>query len=202
MIQSNYIPWKGYFDIVNFVDEFVIYDAVQYTRRDWRNRNRIKTPQGLGWLTIPVEVKGNYHQRISETRVSDARWGRRHWRTLSHNYARAPFFREYRPWLEELYVTSSDVFLTAVNERFIRSICGLLGIDTRISRSPDEEGSATTGRHPSLPGQFGPPGVSTGRHRARTSTSRASRAPASPLRTWTTRATRSTRSSLRPSSTR
>jgi len=140
VIQSNYIPWKGYFDIVNLVDEFVIYDSVQYTRRDWRNRNRVKTPQGLSWLTIPVEVKGNYHQRISETKVSDARWGRRHWRTLSHNYARAPFFREYRPWLEELYLASEEVFLTAVNERFIRSICGLLGIETRISRSPDEEG--------------------------------------------------------------
>jgi hypothetical protein len=56
-VQSNYIPWKGYFDLINLVDEFVILDDVQYTRRDWRNRNKIKTPKGLQWLTIPVKVK-------------------------------------------------------------------------------------------------------------------------------------------------
>ncbi len=60
VVQSNYIPWKGYFDLINMVDEFILFDVVQYTRRDWRNRNLIKTPQGLRWLTIPVEVKGKY----------------------------------------------------------------------------------------------------------------------------------------------
>jgi WbqC-like protein family len=139
VIQSNYVPWKGYFDIVNLVDEFVIYDSVQYTRRDWRNRNRIKTPQGLRWLTIPVEVKGNYLQRIAESRISDRGWARRHWRTLSHNYARAPFFHEYRPWLEELYLGCDDLLLSVVNERFIRAICELLGITTTISSSPVAE---------------------------------------------------------------
>ena len=63
-IQSSYIPWKGYFDIINAVDEFVLYDDVQYTKRDWRNRNRIKTSAGLSWLTVPVAVKGRYGQRI------------------------------------------------------------------------------------------------------------------------------------------
>ena len=56
IIQSNYIPWKGYFDLIDSVDAFMLFDAVQYTRRDWRNRNLIKTPQGLSWLTVPVEV--------------------------------------------------------------------------------------------------------------------------------------------------
>jgi len=59
IVQSNYIPWKGYFDLIAAVDEFILYDDVQYTRRDWRNRNQIKTPQGLQWLTVPVLVKGN-----------------------------------------------------------------------------------------------------------------------------------------------
>ena len=139
IIQSNYVPWKGYFDIVNLVDEFVIYDSVQYTRRDWRNRNRIKTPQGLTWMTIPVEVKGNYRQRINETRVSDPRWAHRHLRTLRHNYTHAPFFDEHHLWLKELYLGSDDVLLSAINERFIRGICELLGITTRISLSPAEE---------------------------------------------------------------
>ena len=72
--QSNYIPWKGYFDLIAMVDQFVIYDEVQYTRRDWRNRNIIKTANGLKWLSIPVSAKGKYLQRIDEVVVSDLNW--------------------------------------------------------------------------------------------------------------------------------
>jgi hypothetical protein len=74
IVQSNYIPWKGYFDLIARVDEFILYDDIQYTRRDWRNRNLIKTAQGPQWLTIPVDVKGKYLQRINETQISDANW--------------------------------------------------------------------------------------------------------------------------------
>ena len=76
IVQSNYIPWKGYFDMIRRADEFVLYDDVQYTRRDWRNRNRIKTPQGVQWLTIPVQVKGKYYQAIKETKIGDPQWAR------------------------------------------------------------------------------------------------------------------------------
>ncbi len=92
VVQSNYIPWKGYFDLIAAVDEFILFDDVQYTRRDWRNRNLIKTPQGLKWLTIPVEVKGKFHQKICDTRISEADWGHRHWDILRQKYWRAPFF--------------------------------------------------------------------------------------------------------------
>jgi hypothetical protein len=61
--QSNYIPWKGYFDTINMVDEFIIYDDMQFTRRDWRNRNKIKTPQGAQWLTIRLRLKGNISRK-------------------------------------------------------------------------------------------------------------------------------------------
>ena len=64
IVQSNYIPWKGYFDLINYVDEFVLYDDMQYTKRDWRNRNKIKSQQGLKWLSIPVSVKGKYFQKL------------------------------------------------------------------------------------------------------------------------------------------
>ena len=67
ILQSNYIPWKGYFDTTAAVDEFILYDDMQYTRRDWRNRNQIKTSQVLQWITVPVKVKGKYHQTIWET---------------------------------------------------------------------------------------------------------------------------------------
>ena len=80
ILQSDYIPWKGYFDIINSVDEFILYDDMQYTRRDWRNRNQIKTANGMLWLTIPVDTKGKYYQKINETKVSGHKWPREHMR--------------------------------------------------------------------------------------------------------------------------
>jgi hypothetical protein len=139
IVQSNYIPWKGYFDLIRMSDEFILYDDVQYTRRDWRNRNLIKTPTGLQWLTIPVDVKGKYHQRIRDTRISDPQWGRKHWATIVHNYAKAPFFGQYRELFEPLYLGTSEEFLSEINRRFIETIVPLVGIDTVIKWSSDYE---------------------------------------------------------------
>jgi hypothetical protein len=139
IVQSCYLPWKGYFDLINLVDEFILYDDCQYTRRDWRNRNRIKTPQGTQWLTIPVEVKGRYEQRIDETQISDPSWAERHWKTIVHNYASAAFFGDYRERLESLYRSARDPMLSRVNRSFLEAICGLLGIRTRLSWSTDYE---------------------------------------------------------------
>src|ERR1700752_5103705 len=104
ILQSNYIPWKGYFDLIHMVDEFILFDTAQYTRRDWRNRNRIKTHAGPAWVTIPVVVKGRYEQTIQDTEISDTSWNERHWKTLLHNYARAAHFDDYRDSFEELYL--------------------------------------------------------------------------------------------------
>jgi hypothetical protein len=137
IVQSNYIPWKGYFDLMARVDELVLYDDVQYTRRDWRNRNRLKTPQGVQWLTIPVQVKGRYLQRIDETFVSDPRWGERHWATLQGWYGKAPFFARYAPLLEDLYRNTREHKLSAINRRFLQALCDELGIATPLSSSAD-----------------------------------------------------------------
>lgn len=138
IVQSNYIPWKGYFDLIGSVDEFILYDDVQYTRRDWRNRNRIKTASGLQWLTIPVEVKGKYHQRIRDVVVSDAGWARDHWRTLGHHYARAECFRDMKAIVESWYDGASKLtMLTDINEHFLRAVCDALSITTTIKRSSD-----------------------------------------------------------------
>lgn len=137
--QSNYIPWKGYFETIYTVDEFILYDDVQYTRRDWRNRNQIKTSQGLYWLTIPVEVKGKYLQLINETVVSDNKWNATHWKTLQANYARAPFFKEHKDFFEELYLGCTETHLSKINYRFLTGICALLQIKTPITWSSDYE---------------------------------------------------------------
>ena len=143
IVQSSYIPWKGYFDLINLVDEFILYDDTQYTRRDWRNRNRIQTPHGVQWLTIPVEVKGRYEQQICDTKVAGQDWAKRHWKTLVHNYAAAPFFAEYEAQLEELYLNCTETSLSMVNRRFLEAICGILGIETRLTWSMEYEVDGT-----------------------------------------------------------
>jgi hypothetical protein len=139
IVQSNYIPWKGYFDLINLADELILLDHVQYTRRDWRNRNRIKTRDGVRWLTIPVEVKGRYHQRIDETRVSDPAWAARHWSTIAQSYAAAPGFDDHAAQLERVYVETDETLLSRINRRFLIAICDMLGIGTTISWSTDYE---------------------------------------------------------------
>ncbi len=139
IVQSNYIPWKGYFDLINRVDEFILFDDVQYTRRDWRNRNKIKTPAGPIWLTIPVKVKGKYHQKIRETIISDQAWNQKHWKTIAQNYCLAPHFQKYHDVFEGLYLTSDEDHLSRINARFIRALCRILGIDTTVSWSMDYE---------------------------------------------------------------
>jgi hypothetical protein len=137
IVQSNYIPWKGYFDLLNLADEFILYDDMQYTRRDWRNRNLIKTANGLQWLTIPVQVKGRYFQKIRETEVGDPAWARDHWRSIAHSYSRAAHFKDYKDWAEELYLGAGERLLSRVNYRFLTAICRVLGIRTQISWSMD-----------------------------------------------------------------
>lgn len=139
IIQSNYIPWKGYFDIVNMVDEFILYDDRQYTRRDWRNRNVVKTSNGLRWLTIPVRVKGRFDQRIDETVIDDPSWAATHWRTIGQEYAGAAHFKAYRDRVGELYERATMERLSEVNRHFIEGICGIVGITTRLSWSTDYE---------------------------------------------------------------
>lgn len=137
--QSNYIPWKGYFDNINAVDEFVVYDDMQFTKRDWRNRNQIKTPQGLLWLTVPVEVKGKFFQKINETNVSDSKWGERHWKTILANYSKSPYFKEYKEVFEKIYRDETLTNVTSINISFIKAVNQILNISTEIIDSREFE---------------------------------------------------------------
>lgn len=140
ILQSNYIPWKGYFDIINSVDEFILYDDMQYTRRDWRNRNKIITPQGELWLSIPVDVKGKYYQKIKDTKVVDHDWVDNHWKALKMNYSRAKHFTEYADTIMSVYESCrEEEYLSQINYKFIVQICKLLDISTKITWSMDYE---------------------------------------------------------------
>lgn len=138
IVQSNYIPWKGYFDLIGSVDEFILYDDVQYTRRDWRNRNQIKTPQGPQWLTIPVSVKGKYQQAVRDVEVVEKNWPHHHWASIKRNYCRSPYFDEIKKWLQPLYHEACFFrLLSEINRHFIEAVCRYLGIATKISVSSD-----------------------------------------------------------------
>ena len=134
--QSNYIPWKGYFDMINMVDVFVIYDEVQYTKNDWRNRNIIKTKKGLEWITIPVK-QNKLNQRIDETKVFLSKWNIKHWKTIKSVYGKAPFFKEYSERFEKLYLGVESSYLSEINARFIHEICDILNIKTSIIDSKE-----------------------------------------------------------------
>ena len=137
IVQSNYVPWKGYFDLISYVDLFVLYDEVQYTKRDWRNRNLIKTSSGLQWLSIPVRVKGKFSQSIENTYIVDKEWPKLHWKKIRQNYSKTPYFKDIQSWLEPLYNSELSASLSEVNYVFIVGICDYLGIETKIVYSSE-----------------------------------------------------------------
>lgn len=136
--QSNYIPWRGYFDLIRQCDHFVFYDCVQFTRRDWRNRNRIVTRAGPQWLTIPVESKGRYHQAIDETAIADPDWAQQHLATLHHAYGKTRLVRETGDLLDALYREVGDEKrLSRINRHLVEGISGYLGIGAAFHDSRD-----------------------------------------------------------------
>src|SRR3954469_16903743 len=93
VLQSNYVPWKGYFDLIHDADLFVFYDEVKYTKNDWRNRNKIFTTNGVQWLTIPIS-KDAVKQKISQVEIKDNGWQELHYKSLFFGYKSAPFFNQ------------------------------------------------------------------------------------------------------------
>lgn len=140
ILQSNYIPWKGYFDLIGLADVFILYDIVHYTKNDWRNRNRIRTPGGTAWLTIPVSTAGRFGQRIDEVEICDSRWSTKHWRALEASYGRAPRFAEVSGSFRALYERAAEeTLLTQINELFLRGLAEMLGLTTQIVRATDDD---------------------------------------------------------------
>lgn len=135
ILQSNYIPWKGYFDIIAAVDEFILYDDVQFTKNDWRNRNKIKTPSGTQWLSIPVHH--SLSDMIKDVKATQNNWNTKHWKTLQQNYNKAAAYAETRDFIEQVYGQIHTPYLSEINYHFITAICTYLGITTTITRSSD-----------------------------------------------------------------
>lgn len=133
--QPNYIPWKGYFDLIALSDTFVVLDDVQYTSRDWRNRNTIKTPNGLSWLTIPVDNTNGSRQNINMIYTKNTNWYKNHIEQINRSYKKSEYFDEIYPLLEETYRSINTHSLLKINLLFIKKICNYLDIKCKLKFS-------------------------------------------------------------------
>ncbi|RJR35582.1 MAG: hypothetical protein C4576_24685 [Desulfobacteraceae bacterium] len=132
IIQSSYIPWKGYFDIIHDCDLFIFLDCVQYTKRDWRSRNQIKTADGLKWLSIPVG--DNCRRMINEVTINDPKWQTVHWKTIERFYSKASFYHRYKDLFRDIYLNSRWTSLSQLNQFLIQTICReILSVTTLFS---------------------------------------------------------------------
>ncbi len=120
VLQSNYLPWKGYFDLIRHADEFVFYDDVQFTKNDWRNRNKIMTPRGPEWISIPCGT--NLKRLINEVTISDHDWQKDHWNRINIHYAKAEHFNLYKDFFEEFYLNRVWTNLSELNQYLITNI--------------------------------------------------------------------------------
>lgn len=138
IIQSNYIPWRGYFDFIDDVDLFIFLDDVQYTKRDWRNRNKIKSPSGEFWLTVPVEQKRR-SQLIDETTIlASVPWKRKHLNAFDLNYSKARYAADAYSLFERGLSLPADT-ISELNIGLIKLICAYLGIETQFMLSSELE---------------------------------------------------------------
>jgi hypothetical protein len=158
IIQSSYIPWKGYFDIIHDVDCFIFLDDVQYTSRDWRNRNRIKTNAGLKWLTIPL---GSHRDRqIRDIRLPDLRWRDTHLQTMERFYRKARHFGAFYDRIRDFYHEQEWTHLSAFNQNFItrfsREILGLRTefLDSAAIAVPEKKHGKIVGLLEAVGGDF------------------------------------------------
>jgi len=134
ILQSNYLPWKGYFDIINSVDLFIFYDDLQYTKNDWRNRNKLKTAKGATWLTIPVGT--DRHRLICEVELKDDSWQQAHWKAICEWYSTAPYFAKYKDVFGDIYLARRWTNLSVLNQFLIQKIAReFLGIRTEFADS-------------------------------------------------------------------
>lgn len=147
VIQSNYMPWRGYFDFIASVDLFLIYDVVQFTKNDWRNRNRLRVNSGgTKWLTVPI-AKHKLGTPVDQTLCESGRdWRTEHLNMFRQNYQRAPAFAEAHSLFQACLSTDTNN-LSLLNEHSLKTICSALNINTPIERCTSQgEGDTPTAR--------------------------------------------------------
>jgi len=146
--QPNYLPYPGFFRKIAAADEFLVVDTTQFVKRGpfgWIHRNRIRTPNGAIWLTLPVLSKGRYHQRIDAVELDGSRdWPHKHWRSIEWNYSRAPHWERFAPGLRAIY-ERPGTHLAPFNTAIIRWFLAELALDrpVHIASELRAEGAST-----------------------------------------------------------
>lgn len=136
--QPTYLPWMGYFDLIDQVDRFIFLDTVQFEKRSWQQRNRIKSQGGLSLLTVPASVKGRFAQKILDVEIESPHFVRKHLRSVEASYRRAPFFHKYFPGLAEiLQECAPTTRLADLNIALITWMCRALGVTTPLLRASE-----------------------------------------------------------------
>lgn len=132
ILQPTYLPWMGYFEMIGSSDIYVVFDHVQFVKKSWQQRNRIKTPNGVIWLTIPVQ-KDSRETRICDVKISydNENSLEKHWKTIEFAYQKAPYFKDYRDVFEKIY-SKKYILLRDLNMEIVRVVCDILGIKTKI----------------------------------------------------------------------
>ncbi len=139
IMQPTYLPWIGYFDLMDQVDCFVFLDSVQFNKRSWQQRNRIKGPDGALWLTVPVLSKGLWDQRIVEVEIDPSNgFAEKHLRTIEHLYKKAPYFEDYAGELSEI-LRRPHQYLGDLNIDLICWLAGKMGVEGERVRSSQME---------------------------------------------------------------
>lgn len=137
ILQPGYLPWLGFFEQLYRSDIFVIYDDVQYDKNGWRNRNRIKTPNGIQWLTVPVLLKGDSKSLIRDVKINNQeRWRKKHCQSIKTNYSKSKFYNHYFYLFEKVYSKEWN-FLIDLDMELIYVLCDLLGLKRKIVYSSD-----------------------------------------------------------------
>jgi hypothetical protein len=137
VIQSCFVPWRGFFDFIGSVDLFVFHDDIQYTKGDWRNRNKLKTSEGTSWITVPVHYR-SVEQLICDTHVDESTdWRSRHTRLWRSHYMNAPFLDDLLALLGDLDRNSQNLTISTLNIGLIRRIMEYLNISTPLTMSTD-----------------------------------------------------------------
>ena len=138
VMQPTYLPWIGYFGMIDMADVFIFYDDVQFVKQSWQQRNRIKTQDGWIWLVVPVFQ--NFGQRINKVKINNNQnWSKKHWKSIQYNYSKAPFFNEYGGSFREIYEKEWE-YLVDLNITLIKKISEILGLDTKFMLSSELRG--------------------------------------------------------------
>jgi len=135
--QPVYLPWLGLFHKIALADLFCFFDIAQYQTKDFNNRNKIKTHSGEIWLSVPVESKNHYGKSVGEIRIVQDGWQRKHFKSISMAYQKAPYFREYIEQIEDVLTKQSFETLSSLNLAILRMVMRNLQISTPVVKASE-----------------------------------------------------------------